>query len=85
MARHDPTSYIDHIPGHKFGKPLSQSLSSVIGAYKSSVTREINRIRNLHGQTIWQGRFYDHIINDKQELYAMRKYICANPVRHTLL
>ena len=82
MARHDPTPYHNDIPGHKFGKPLAQSLSSVIGAYKSSVTREINRIRKLPGHTIWQRGFYDHIIRNKKELFAMRRYISNNPANH---
>jgi REP element-mobilizing transposase RayT len=62
-----------------FGKPIKQSLSSIIGSYKSAVSREINKIRNTPGKTIWQRNFFENIIQNESELFATRKYIADNP------
>ena len=63
----------------QFGKPIKHSLSTIIGAYKSSVTREINRLRNRPGQIVWQRNFFEHIIRNEKELFATRKYVIENP------
>ena len=65
----------------QFGKPIKHSLSTIIGAYKSSVTREINRLRNRPGQIVWQRNFFEHIIRNEKELFATRKYVIENPGR----
>jgi REP element-mobilizing transposase RayT len=66
----------------KFSNPINQSLSSIIGCYKSSVTREINKLRSSPGRTIWQRNYYEHIIRNEKELFAARKYIMNNPKKY---
>ncbi|MBW3636874.1 MAG: transposase [Armatimonadetes bacterium] len=61
-----------------FGPQLRQSLSSVIGAFKSDVTKEIGRLRR-EKTVVWQPRFHDHIVRNDQELLAIRRYIENNP------
>ncbi len=79
MARHDGTAAA---PSHqKFGNPISGSISTIIGAYKSSVTKRINILRNTSGETIWQPRFHDRIIRTKKELDNVRKYIEQKPAK----
>ena len=63
----------------KFGHPIKQSLSTIIGAYKSAVTKEINKLRNKPGRSVWQRNYYEHIIRNEKELFAVRQYIIANP------
>ncbi|MAT95798.1 MAG: transposase [Anaerolineaceae bacterium] len=57
----------------------SKSLGSIIGGFKSAVTREINDLRGEKYPPIWQGRFHDRIIRNERELEAIRRYIRANP------
>ncbi len=57
----------------------SKSLSAIIRAYKSAVTKEINDLRGEKHPPIWQGRFHDRIIRNERELNAIRRYIRANP------
>jgi putative transposase len=76
MARHVPTTGI-----RAFGRPQQGSLSSIVGAIKSSVTRNINIHRNAPGKTVWQGRFYDHIIRNDNSYDIIRRYILENPLR----
>ena len=80
MACHAHSKY-KQIVDRQFGNPIKQSLSSIIGSYKSSVSREINKLRNKPGEIIWQRNYYEHIIRDEKELYAIRKYIINNPVK----
>lgn len=61
--------------------PPSGSLSAMIGAFKSSVTRRINRYRGTSGSTVWQSRFDDRIIRTEEEWRARRSYIEQNPGR----
>jgi REP element-mobilizing transposase RayT len=57
--------------------PKSESLSTIIRSYKSSVTKSAHLSGYKHFK--WQPRFYDHIVRDKRELYTIRRYIANNP------
>ena len=64
---------------NQFRKPLSGSISVIINQYKSSVKRWCNK--NGFKSFTWQSRFYDHIINNRSELYNIREYIISDPFR----
>ena len=53
-------------------------LSTIIGSFKSSVTREINKIPSNH-IFAWQRSFHDHIIRSERELINIQNYIFFNP------
>lgn len=61
--------------------PTRTSLSSVIGGYKSSVTKYVRAALPSIETTIWQRRFFDHIIRDERDLNRVREYVVFNPVR----
>jgi len=56
--------------------PKSNSVSTIIRSYKSSVTKHGNR---LGYEFAWQARFHDHIIHNAQEFENIRNYIADNP------
>ncbi|MFV9507890.1 MAG: transposase [Oscillochloridaceae bacterium umkhey_bin13] len=67
---------------NSFPKPLQPgSLPVIVRAFKSSVTREVNILRGTPGATLWQGRYYDHIIRNDTDLARIRRYIVTNPDR----
>ena len=55
------------------------SLGSIIGQFKSLVTKRINRLRNTPGVPVWQRNYYEHIIRNEKELNEIRDYIIHNP------
>ncbi|MFH1518941.1 MAG: transposase [Candidatus Omnitrophota bacterium] len=56
----------------------NNNLSIIIGSYKSSVTKQINRLNNNSFK--WQRSFHDEIIRTSNpSLYNTRKYIINNP------
>ena len=57
----------------------SGSISSIVGNYKSLVTRRINNVRRTPGERVWQRGYYDRIIRNEREFEAIRAYILANP------
>ncbi len=59
----------------------SRTLSTVIGAYKSAVTRGINQQMGLQAPKVWQASFHDHIIRSERTLAYIRNYIDTNPGR----
>lgn len=67
----------------KFGNVIPKSLSTIIGSYKSIVTKKIN----LENRAVpcfcrdfaWQPRFHDRIIRDEKELEEASQYIINNP------
>ncbi|MCL5957697.1 MAG: transposase [Chloroflexi bacterium] len=61
--------------------PRSGSLGSIMGQFKSLVTKRINAIRVDSGVPVWQRNYYDHIIRSEEELGRVREYILANPIR----
>jgi putative transposase len=58
------------------------SLSSIIGQFKSVCTK---RIREIGKKSFaWQPRFYDHIIRNETDLLRIRNYIQNNPLKWEL-
>ena len=56
----------------------ANNLSIIIGLYKSTVTKQINRI--INNGFSWQKSFYDHIIRTGESLNNIREYIANNPL-----
>jgi putative transposase len=57
----------------------TNNLSIIIGSYKSSVSRQINKLD--HNKFRWQRSFHENIIRTSDlSLYNIRKYIMNNPL-----
>ncbi len=55
----------------------TNSISSIIGSFKSAVTKHTHRL----GYTFqWQPRFYDHMIRNPREYHDIAEYIHNNPM-----
>lgn len=59
----------------------SGSLGSIIGSYKSAVTREINILRNHADGPVWHRNYYERVVRNDRELGAIRHYITYNAVK----
>ena len=75
MARHAPTT------ARQFGKPIPNSLPTIIGSFKSAVTKGINRRRGTTGTSVWQRGYYERIVRNEHALNHVRQYIEENPLR----
>jgi len=60
----------------RFQNPGKNSVSSIVGSYKSAVSKHANR---LGYEFEWQSRFHDHIIRDQQSFSRITNYIINNP------
>jgi REP element-mobilizing transposase RayT len=60
----------------RFQNQGKNTLSSIVGGYKSAVPKHANR---LGLDFAWQSRFYDHIIRDNESYERIRNYIVNNP------
>jgi len=70
-----PPTNIGHNRFQHIGK---NSVSSIIGSYKSAITKHAHRL----GYTFeWQTRFYDNIIRDNQSFDRIQSYIINNPLK----
>ncbi|MCA9911709.1 MAG: transposase [Anaerolineae bacterium] len=72
---------IHESPLHTPQKPRGSkkdSLSAVVGLYKSTVARRINNLCE-HPRQIWQRSFHDHIIRNETSLNKLREYVLCNP------
>jgi len=58
-----------------------ETLSNIVGAFKTTAATRINKLRGLLGVPIWQKSFYDRIIRNEFELGRIREYIRYNPVK----
>jgi len=63
----------------QFGKPVSNSIPTIIRGFKSAVTARINAIRHSPRLPVWQRNYYEHIIRDDIDLNTIRQYIRTNP------
>ena len=64
------------------GENQRHRLDTIIGLYKSGVTREIRKeIPNIQ---IWQRSFHDHVIRNQQQYEKIWTYIDNNPLKWEL-
>jgi len=71
------TDIMDKIqPKSRFQNQGKNTISSIIGSYKSAITKHSNR---LGFEFKWQSRFYDHIIRNEEEYIRICEYIENNP------
>ena len=69
--------YLPHAPSQKrYQNQGKNTVSSMIGSYKSAVTRHARR---LGWEFEWQSRFHDHIIRDDAAFERIKNYINNNP------
>ena len=86
IETHFPGVYADKfvvMPNHVHGIIVLQTsntpLSTILGLYKSSVTKKIRTLQpNI---TVWQISFHDHVIRDPYSYQRIWSYIDTNPVR----
>ncbi|WP_239452997.1 transposase [Flavobacterium tistrianum] len=68
-------------PGSKrFQNIGKNTISSIVGSYKSAVTKHANRLGYPHE---WQKLFYDNIIRDNNQYQRISDYIVSNPENWT--
>jgi putative transposase len=72
QSKHDKT-----IGQTRFQNQGKNTVSSIIGSYKSAVTKHANRLGYEFG---WQTRFYDHIIRDDKSFKRIANYIISNSI-----
>lgn len=78
------TGHALSLPTSPFQKPGSQrfqnigknTISSIVGSYKSAVTKHANRLGYPHQ---WQKLFYDNIIRSNNDYQKISDYIVSNP------
>lgn len=63
----------------EFAKPLPGSLSTIVGAFKSAVTKQVNRMSGSQKQSFWQRNYYEHVVRNEENLARLREYIVTNP------
>jgi hypothetical protein len=81
MASADGDDASSASPHREFGQPRAGSLGTVVGAFKSAVTRRINQHRGTPGASVWQRNYHDRIIRNERHLHAARRYIRDNPAK----
>ncbi len=60
----------------RFQNQGKNTVSSIIGGYKSAVTKHARRLGFEFG---WQPRFWDHVIRDENSHHRIAQYIINNP------
>lgn len=66
-----------NIGQQRFQNIGKNSISSIVGSYKSGVTKHAHR---LEFEFQWQSRFHDHIIRDDKSFQTISNYIINNPI-----
>jgi REP element-mobilizing transposase RayT len=61
--------------------PTPDSIGTIIGQFKSIVTRRINKLHGTLGAPFWQRNYYEHVIRNEDDLNEIRQYILDNPVQ----
>jgi REP element-mobilizing transposase RayT len=59
----------------------SQTVGSIIRGFNSTVTKQINQLRNTPGSSVWQHNYYEHIVRNEDGLNRIREYIINNPIQ----
>ncbi len=56
-----------------------RSLGALVAGFKSTVTKQINLVRETPGHPVWQRNYYDHIVRNDADRERIRAYIRDNP------
>ena len=62
-----------------------ETLSNMIGAFKTTAATRINKLRGMIGVPVWQRSFYDRIVREPRELACIQKYIENNPINGQMI
>jgi len=60
---------------------IPNSLGSIIGQFKSKVTKRLRELSGNSDLIIWQRNYYEHIIRNEIDLQNIRQYISFNPLK----
>ena len=60
------------------------TVHTIIGAFKSAATRQVNMLRHAPGTPLWQRAYYEHIVRTDQGMERIREYIANNPAKWEL-
>ncbi len=71
------TAMDTNIGKQRFQNQGKNTISSIVGSYKSVVSKYANR---LGYEFAWQSRFFDRIIRNRRELNRVTGYIINNPL-----
>jgi putative transposase len=63
----------------RFGKPTSNTIPTIIRGFKSTVTKQINYVRQTPRHPVWQRSYYEHIIRNEKSYNQISEYIMCNP------
>jgi putative transposase len=61
----------------RFQRPGKNSISTMVGGYKSIVTKHVNRLELQEGWA-WQYRFHDNVIRSEKRFNTVQNYILNN-------
>ena len=76
ITRENSTERLKKMGHNRFQNQGKNSVSSIIGLYKSAVSKHAHRLGLVFA---WQERFYDNIIRDEKSFLTISKYIENNP------
>ena len=86
MTAHFPGVEVDKyvvMPNHVHGILIlnghTSNLSTVVGLYKSYVTKQVHSLDS--DCRVWQTSFYDHVIRNQKDYARIWLYIEGNPAR----
>jgi putative transposase len=48
-------------PTEQFGKPVANSIPTIVRAFKSASSKRLNQMRSAPGTPIWQRNYYEHV------------------------
>ncbi|MDR0829716.1 MAG: hypothetical protein LBN95_06355 [Prevotellaceae bacterium] len=71
-----PKQRTGELPQSRFQNIGKNTLSSIIGSYKSAVTKHAHRLEFPFG---WQRNLWEHIIRDYEDYNRITEYILSNP------
>ena len=56
-------------------------IPKIVGYFKMNSSKQINRLRNTAGMSVWQLNYYEHVIRNVDKLSKIREYIQNNPLK----
>jgi putative transposase len=63
----------------EFGKPVKNSLPTIVRSFKSAATKRVNANTDNRTYNLWQKGYYEHVIRSEEELAQIGDYILGNP------
>jgi putative transposase len=81
VANPDPRDNNPKAMTEAFGRPVPNSIPTIIRSFKSAVTKRARESGLINSGSVWQRGYFERVLRNTREYVEVTNYIQLNPIR----